>query len=174
MSYYTPNIAESAVFKALGDFLVAMFPAIEVVRGIQNRVPPPAGPHIVMTPLGMTRLSVASTEYSDPDGHPELGAQDVTQPTRESIQVDFYGTGSHDRAAVFFSAFQTGWGFDMLPVTVKPLYTSEPRMLPLTTGEEQWIERWEVDAEIQYNPTTALPQQFADELEVNNITQANP
>jgi hypothetical protein len=42
-------------------------------------------------------------------------------------------------------------------------------MVPLVTGEEQYLERWTVRAVLQYNPVTTVLQDYAGSATVNVI-----
>ncbi len=50
-----------------------------------------------------------------------------------------------------------------------PLYIDNARRMPFVTGEEQYYPRYSSTAVLQYNPVTAIPQQFADEASATVI-----
>ena len=62
------------------------------------------------------------------------------------------------------------YGCDFLrPHLVQPLYTGDPRQLPLVTGEQQYLQRWMLGATLQFNPTVSTSQQFADIVDVTLV-----
>jgi hypothetical protein len=61
------------------------------------------------------------------------------------------------------------YGCNMLNPEASPLYTDDARMVPLVTGEEQYLERYVLTAVLQTNPVTTVSQQFADTANVGLI-----
>ena len=126
-------------------------------------------------------------------GNPS-GTQTATAPTELTIQCDFHGPNSGDNAQIFTTLFrdeyatqfftdaqvalsdiQASLGANMTdqtgaPIVVvasvdaAPLYTSDPRQVPFINGEEQYEERWSVDAAIQINAAVTVPLAFASYL----------
>jgi len=169
----TISVTESSILAALRAFLLSILPAgTEVVRGQVNRVPPPKGSnYLVMTPLMRTRLATNVHSYSDP--FPDPGSsQSIQQSTQVSIQLDVHGPAAGDNAQMIMMLLRddlacqsfTGSGF-----AIQPLYTSEPRQMPFVTGEDQYEDRWTLDAELQANPVITIDQQFAGTLKAEII-----
>ncbi|CAB3956113.1 hypothetical protein LMG7053_04915 [Achromobacter ruhlandii] len=162
------SLTEDALVEALGAFVqVIVGDQVEVVRGQQNRVPPPAGRYVYITPILAPALSLPRTTYADV---PSAGTMTLTRPTQWNAQVDCYGDGAQDMALAICIALRSSYGCDALKASgAQPLYTGEPRQLPFITGEDQYLERWSVDAVLQFNPSITVPQQFADELHVDLV-----
>lgn len=169
---YTVDITENDVLTALRNFLLAIVPAGTIVlRGPVNRAAQPAAEHIVCTPVFEDRLR--TNEYTDnppPPGNDPNGTTGIEQGRRIDVQVDFYGDNlATGWRAIFTTLFRDEAGVIALAPTCAPLYADEGRQIPLTTGEEQFLERWAITAVMQYNPVTTTPQQFADTVTVTVI-----
>lgn len=162
------SLTEDALVDALGAFVqVIVGDLVAVVRGQQNRVPPPKGRYVYITPILAPALSLPHTTYADMPG---AGAMTLTRPTQWNAQVDCYGDGAQDLALAICIALRSSYGCDALKASgAQPLYTGEPRQLPFITGEDQYLERWSVDAVLQFNPSITVPQQFADQLRVDFV-----
>jgi hypothetical protein len=162
------SLTEDALVDALGAFVqVIVGDLVAVVRGQQNRVPPPKGRYVYITPILAPALSLPRTTYVDV---PSAGTMTLTRPTQWNAQVDCYGDGAQDLALAICIALRSSYGCDALKASgCAPLYTGEPRQLPFITGEDQYLERWSVDAVLQFNPSITMPQQFADQLRVDFV-----
>lgn len=161
-------LTEDALVDALGAFVqVIVGEQVAVVRGQQNRVPPPKGRYVYITPILAPALSLPRTTYADV---PSGGTMTLTRPTQWTAQIDCYGDGAQDMALAICIALRSSYGCNALKASgAQPLYTGEPRQLPFITGEDQYLERWSVDAVLQFNPSITVPQQFADQLRVDFV-----
>lgn len=139
-----------------------------VIRGPVNRAAQPPADHVIITPTYRKRLRTNVETDVDPFPQPG-GAVQIEQGTQLNVQVDFYGAQSSDWVEVFSTIWRSEYACDHLAPECQPLYADEGRMVPLTTGEEQYLERWTVSAVLQYNPVTTTPQQFAGAAEVTVI-----
>lgn len=169
MSNFTPDITESAVFTALGGFLDAVFAGTTVVRGYDNGVSMPAGNFILISPLRIARLSTNEVSFSDTydPAHPSLpdtGTASSKQHLSFSVQVEFWGTSATDWAITFSTLIRDDYAVRMFPSAVKPLYCDDPIEMAVTTGEQQYAQRYIVTTYLQYNPTVKTPMQFASHL----------
>jgi len=151
---YTNSIIIDEVIDALGDFVDLFVDGAEVVRAQVNRVPMPLDNCVVLTELFGVSLSRPSQIFSE-------GQIDIKDRTRVDVQIDFYGVNSADFCKAVQSAFQTSYGYDNFPDTVKPLYTSDGIQAPLVSGEQQWVSRWTLTVSLQYNPVVTAPQDSA-------------
>lgn len=137
-----------------------------VIRGPMNRAAQPAVDHVILTPIYRNRLRTNVETDVDPYPSPGAGTVRIEQGTQLNVQVDFYGLESANWAAIFSTIWRSGYACRALAPECQPLYADEGRMLPLVTGEEQYLERWCVTAALQYNPVTVTPQEFAGAAEV--------
>lgn len=154
-----------ALFLKLQPFIQSIVPpGTPVMRAPINRVAQPSVDHVIMTPLFQKRLRTNVTAYDDP--FPLAGSALAEQGTEVHVQLDFYGSKASDWAVMCETMFRSEYAVDALAPVAAPLYADEARMIPLVTGEEQFLERYAVTAAFQYNPVTAIPQEFADVVEV--------
>jgi hypothetical protein len=170
------------VFGVLAPFVVSVTTETAVslsqqtvLQGLPNRSSmPPASPGFaVMTVVGMKRLRTNIDSWVQ-TGEPSAISHEMGAELR--VQIDFYGATSQDWAAAFMTLFRDDSGVQALAPTCAPLYADDARMAPLDDSEEQYEQRWTVDAFLQYNPITTDPMQFADSLTVTvvNVDEAYP
>lgn len=154
----------SAIYAKLRAFLQTyILPVgVEVVRGLGNRVPTPAGSYVCMTALYQQQLRTNLQGYDGLD-------KTVEQGRRIDVQLDFYGPLSADWAAGASMLLRDPIGCDALAPTCSPLYADEGRQIPTVTGEEQYQQRWMVTAVLQFNVMATLVQESATALDVDLI-----
>lgn len=146
-------------------FLLSVVPTgIPVLRGPINRAAQPASDHIIFTPLFQKRLRT-NLHVDDPD----YDTTAMEQGTEVHIQFDFYGQSAADAAAAASTAWRDQYAVDILSPEAVPLYTDVARMVPLVTGEEQFLERFTLTALLQWNPVVTVPQQFAEAANVELV-----
>ena len=159
----TVNPTQSAVFTALRSFILGLI-SCEVINGIDNNVPMPRGGFIVITALFNTRIATNAHAFADPT--PTTGTTTTTQPTQHTVQVDCYGSDAAEWAAILSTMFRDEYGCLALAPNVQPLYADDPKMIPLITGEQEYLQRWMITAHLQYNATITIAQQFFDQAGV--------
>lgn len=154
------------LFIALRAFIMSLI-TCEVVQGLGNGVPMPAGPFIAMTGLFQNRLSTNISSYVDPVT--TTGTKSAQQSVQYTVQIDCFGPLSSDWATTISTMLRDDYGCAALAPAVQPLYADDPKMIPLIDGEQQYEQRWSVTAALQYNPVITVPQQFADALSFEQI-----
>lgn len=160
---YVPSLAVDDVITALGGFLQPLVgQSTQIIRGQQNRVAPPPGPFVELTELRQIDLETPSGAFSAANAQVSF-----TGPGQIDIQVDFYGPAAGDWCRAVKTVFRTWYATSAFPDGIKPLFCTDSSQAPLTTGEEQYLDRWTITASLQYNPVVAIPQQSADTLAVN-------
>lgn len=169
----TITITEDNVLATLRTFLLSIVAAgVEVVYGQDNRVPEPLGDDfIVMTAISQARLSTNLNTYTDTGTNP--GTQNFQRATRSTIQIDIHGPSSADNAAMIETLYRSEYATDSFKASgldIQPLYCEDAKQMPFINGENQYEQRWIIYAVIQYNPVTAVPQDFADTLDVNIVS----
>jgi len=160
------------VFADIRAFLLSIVPAGTIVlKGPVNRAAQPAVDHIVVTPTYRKRLR--TNEYTDDPINQTTAMEEGVQL---DAQIDCYGgTLAPDWATMIETVFRSEYATQAL-TTCQPLYADDARQIPLTTGEEQYLQRWMVRAVLQYNPVTTTVQQSATALSVTtvNVDEAYP
>lgn len=148
------------LFVTLQAFVMSLLPLDidHVVQGLDNGVPQPDGPHVVMTATRQDRLSTNHESY---DG---VGTRTATMPTQYSIQVDCYGPEASDMATTLVMMWRDPYGCDAMAPDAAPLYSSDPVQVPLINAEQNYEKRFTFTALLQFNPSVTVPQQYADDL----------
>jgi hypothetical protein len=160
---------QDQTLKALGDFIAGVLVAgIEVVVGQVNRVPEPDGnDFVVMWPLLRERISTNIDDFDSVDGE-----TDLLQPIQLTVQIDVHGPSSADNTQIITTLFRDPYGVNALQAlneNITPLFTSEPRQMPFTDGEQQLEERWIIEVNIEVNQTVVVPQDSATVVEIDVI-----
>lgn len=100
------------------------------------------------------------------------GVKTAEQRVKMTIQMDVHGPNSADNAHVISTLFRDEFACDKFAesgMAVFPLYVDDPKQIPFQNEEQQIEYRWSIDALVQCNPIVGVPQQFADELEIDSI-----
>jgi len=131
---------------------LALFWAVEIVRGGVSRVAMPNDPFIQLTEISTTPICKPIEKYRDQFGI-------LTEHTKLDIQVDFFGWSINDLARTVHGAFRTAWTCEQFPAWLSPLYCDEPRKLAFNNAEDQIENRWCMVMSVQFNPDLYVPQQ---------------
>jgi hypothetical protein len=169
----TISITEAEVFTALRTFLLGILPAgVEVVKAQDNGVGEPVGPDFVtMNQIALPRLATNVDTYTDPGTNP--GTRNSLAAMEMRVQIDVHGPNSGDNSAIIATLFRDEYAcvqFATVNADIQPLYCEEPRKMPFINGENQFEQRWIIDAAIQYNPITQTPQDFAGQAKVQIVS----
>jgi hypothetical protein len=102
------------------------------------------------------------------------GATNVTQATQVVYQLDVHGPSSADNAQVISTLLRDGYASEFFesqdPAIVAPLHADDPRQAAFVNDQQQYEDRWTVEALLQVNPVVSVPQQYADGAEVDIIS----
>lgn len=157
------DITGEALLTALRTFLLSAF-AAEVIQGQANRVAMPKGSFIEMTPLLTADLSTARSTYT-----PAQQLQSIANPVQWTCQLDFYGDGAADNAAMFKTVIRTAYACDQFAASglvFQPLYASDARNTAMINGEQQYENRYTLEFVAQFTPIVGVTQQSALALNV--------
>lgn len=160
MPNYIPTVVIDDVITALGAFIQPFVTPNPIVRGQQNRTPPPITGYVVLTEIHSSDLETPTANYTD-------ASLTLSTSTQIEIQADFYGPASGDQIRAIKSVFRSIYATAQFPSNIQPLYCSDGNQSPLVTGEEQYEQRWTMSVSLQYNPLIELPQQTANTLAMN-------
>lgn len=100
------------------------------------------------------------------------GAELLEQGGEWVFQLDVHGPLSGENAIVITTLFRDPYGFDTfaaLSPAIAPLFADDPKQIPFIDAENQYEDRWVVEAHLQVNQTLSIPQQYMDDVEVNLI-----
>src|SRR5579875_3637438 len=144
---YVPSIAVDTVIEAIGAFIQPFVAPAQIIRAEVNRVAMPTGSFVELTELMQNDIEYPRTWYDNSNLQ-----TNILGPKRITVQADFYGPSSGDWCAAVKQAFRSPYGADQFPAGIAPLYTDDGHQAPLITGEEQYLRRWALTLELQYNP----------------------
>jgi len=142
------SILESNVFTTLRTFLLTLV-GCPVIRVPVNRVAMPLGDFIAMSPGRFKRLGTNTDEVTG------ITTETTLMPTEITIQLDCYGDSAMDRATSISALFRDSLAvesFELSGFDIAPLYATDPQQMPLSSGEDQYIERWMFECVMQFNP----------------------
>lgn len=165
------------LFAALGAFIATVVPdGLPVIQLPVNRASmPPATPGFVgMRARSLPRIATNIHRWDTQD--PLADDIAIEQSTRVIVQLDCYGAASGDWAVMLSTVFRDDHAVLGLAPLLSPLQADDPKFAPLIDGEEQYENRWIVEAHLQYNPITFIPMQFANEANATlvNVDESYP
>lgn len=150
----------------------------------------------LLTGAGSTGTYVVAPTQTFSSAEINGGVSQTLQATQYDVQLDLYGTGASDAAQLVQTVFRSAYACGKLawftvPLTdadgnplyddfgdrltsavridLAPLYTSDARDLQFVDAEQQFDLRWSMDLSMQVNPVVALPQDFADTIQITTI-----
>lgn len=161
--------AQDDVYTAVKALIVAVLglDSAHVIKGYPNRVAMPSGPFVAMTMVSSHRLRTNQDTWDTTAIAPTVLSYETGMEVM--LQLDVYGPAAGDWAQELTTLWRDGYACDALAPTCQPLYSDDPRRMPLVNGEDQYEDRWTITARLQYNPTVTTPQQFADAASVTLI-----
>lgn len=164
-----PTVTEDQVFIAMNDFLESIvIEGTEIIKAQVNRTPEPSSENFVLTTAALRSRLATNINIYDIDGEKNA----MQQKIQFSMQLDIHGPIGGDNAQVITTYFRSQEGVALFAENdfeIVPLYTSEPKQIPFTNGENQWEDRWVISAEMQINPSVVIDQQFAKTMNVRVI-----
>lgn len=172
---------EDDIFAALRSFLQNVLPPVDsatgfvVVVGQENRVPEPKGSnYIVFWPLRMPRLSTNNEALIS------AGLEATySQKSQCVIQLDVHGPEAFNNATIISTMFRSSYATDYFTSNfgsnIAPLFADDPRQAQFVSGEQQYEDRYIVEANLQVKQTVTTPAQSATSLDVGiTDVETNP
>lgn len=164
----TINPTQDDVVDVVIGYLASAIPGVQVTAGQVNRVAEPAVDNfVVIWPRGRTRLS------TNVDGLSGSLTMQATQNVDLLLQMDVHGSLSADYAQIITTLLRDGDAvrfFAESGVPCAPLHADDPKQVPFVNAENQFEDRWIVEAHIQANQTvSAIPQQSAIAANIKTI-----
>jgi len=156
--------SQDLVYQSLVTFLTGALPAgVPVIRGLPNRaaMPQPVPGFVTMQLIGFNRLRWNIDTWDTTNSAPTTETAEQGMEVR--AQLDFYGASSADWAATAGTLLRDPYGVAALAPNVAPLYADDARMIQLVDSEQQYEERWSLDAHLQFNPVVTVSQTFANQ-----------
>lgn len=147
-------------------FLLEVLPSgIEVIWLPENKVAPPDGEFVGITPMAQQGMSAGVVRYTD-------GLRTDSRTQLLPFQLDFYGPDSQNWANVVAILARTekaceifaSYGAGILPVNAE-----DPKQLPFVNGEEQYEQRWMVTLVTAIEQSITTTQESATSLEIGLV-----
>lgn len=107
------------------------------------------------------------------------GVADLLQSTMVDFQINVHGPAAADNAQIISTAFRDEYAVEFfagLSSTVTPLYADDPKQIPFINDQQQYEDRWVIQALVQADQTVVVGQQFASAVGVTpvNVDVAYP
>jgi hypothetical protein len=96
------------------------------------------------------------------------GVESLMQPTEAVLQLDVHGRNAWNNTEIVTTVFRDERGVDLFTAAnaaVTPLYCTDPRQAPFVNDQQQYEDRFVIEAHLQVNAALLLPQQFAAALQ---------
>lgn len=119
-------------------------------------------------PGGVGTYSVSKAQVLG-SGVLAAGAKDVMEETEIAIQIDVHGPNASNNSQVVTTLMRDSFAtefFDDLGTGVSPLHADDPKQIPFVNAEQQYEDRWVIEALLQANVVLSVPQQYADSVVV--------
>lgn len=101
------------------------------------------------------------------------GTETVTQNVNLCVQIDFHGPASSDNAAIFCTLFRDSYAVDFFSSAASstvPLHADDPKQIPFINDQDQYEDRWIVEAYMQVDKSVVnIPQEFFETATVGLI-----
>lgn len=130
--------------------------------------------------VGGTGVYAVSVRQTIPSQTLASGVKDLLQSTRFLVQLDVHGPNSGDNAQVVSTIFRDEYGVDLFSAqclalgldqsAVVPLYADDPNQVPFVNDQDQYENRWVIEAYLQANEHLTTPQQYTDTVIVTNVS----
>ena len=157
------------ILTAIRSFILSVLPTgVEVVAGLDNNVPMPAGDFVVVTARASDRLALNNIDtYNEPSGSGEPPTLSSVTPWKYRVELDIYSAHSAQYALMLVGILRSTYGVDNFPAPVVPLDCDDPKQLPFITAGQNWLERWRVEFAAQVNVTVTADTTSATSLTVD-------
>lgn len=161
------EVTHNDIYRDVRALLLDLFqlPSENVIRGYSNNVPLPNGDFILMNIINETDLSTNGWFYLK-----EANKVEALQSVEVLLQIDFYGKESAKNARIFSNLWRDFYSSERLKVC-QPLYCNNPKYLPFTNEQNQYEERYMVEAYLTYIPVATYDQDYVDNVGEINLNK---
>lgn len=162
------DTSESAVYKAVGDFVAGLLPTgIPIVQSRVGRVPTPNQGYILMTATGRRRL--------DTDLHTYGATSTTLQASWEyRIKLDFFAANGSayvpsDWADIVATVFRSDLAPTLFASNVQPLYEQGPYTMDYVSDANIWERMYSLELLVQYDPTITISTDSFTSVNIKHI-----
>ena len=156
------TVNHNQIFREVRAYLLGLFlcPPETIIQGYQNDAPLPSNA-IVMSMLFEHGLDVSANYYE-----PVKDKAVVQQSVEITMQIDFYGEESGDRARKLCNLWKNYYTTARL-TSCQPLYAKDPMQMTFINEQSRYEHRWMVELALQYNPEFEHDQTYLDMPTIN-------
>lgn len=155
---------KQTIQKGIRDMLLKYTdcPANNILAGYNNHVKLPSdNNYIIFSLLNPFRYGTPRVEFKN-------GKNTSYQTYRMTVQLDFYGDLSFDRVSDIINISRTEFLCQFLkPYGIQPIACDEAQNLTGISGEQEYVERWTVRLEIDYDDAVSDSQDWFNTAELN-------
>lgn len=159
---FTASISVDGVIEAVAAFLQPYCAGAQIVQAQTNRVAMPPSPCVVLTPLNTSDIATPRVDTL-------VASAEIRTPTKFDVQVDFYGALAGDYCRAVSAVIRSSLSTSAFAAGITPLYCSDGIQSPLTTGEQQYENRWTTTISLQWSPVVTVPQESGGTLALGTI-----
>lgn len=164
----TVSPTQDDVVDVVINYIASAIPGVQLIAGQVNRVAEPTVDNfVVIWPRSRRRIS------TNVDGLTGSLTMQAVQNVDLLLQMDVHGSLSADYAQVITTLLRDGDAvrfFTESGVPCAPLHADDPKQVPFMNAENQFEDRWVIEAHVQANQTVSgIPQQSAIAAVVNLI-----
>ena len=155
---------KQTIQKAIRDMLLRYTdcPPSNILAAYNNHVKlPDDNNYIIFTIMSPFR-------YGTPKVVTNINGNISYQTFRIPVQIDFYGDFAFDRANDIINISRTEFLCEFLkPYGIQPIACDEAQNLTGVSGEQEYVERWTVRLEIDYDDAVSDGQDWFNTAELN-------
>ena len=137
---------------------------VNILAGFNNHVQlPPNNDYIIFTILNPVR-------YGTPRVVTTIHGNTSYQTYRIPVQIDFYGDLAFDRANDIINISRTEFLCQFVePYGIQPIACDEAQNLTGISGEQEYVDRWMVRLEVDYQDAVSDSQDSFNTAELNKL-----
>ena len=101
------------------------------------------------------------------------GTASLLQKAECVVQVDLHGPNASNNAQIVSTVFRDDVSVEFFAAdnaNIAPLYADDPRQMPFLNAEQQFEDRFIVEAHMQVNQTVVVPEEFAGVVDVGIVS----
>ena len=102
----------------------------------------------------------------------QAGTVGKAQDTQITVQLDVHGPNAGNNSQIISTLFRDEYAVDQFAASgyaMAPLYVSDPKQMPFINAEQQYEDRWTIDAVLEAIPVVTVAQDFAGAATVSLV-----
>lgn len=124
---------------------------------------------------GAAGVYAVSVSQALASGTLSAGQKIITQNAKVTVQLDVHGPNGADNAEVISTLMRDPFATEQFEAQspnfgIAPLLADDPRQIPFVNDQQQYEDRWVVEAMLQADQVVNVPQQYADSVSVEIVS----